>query len=111
MKLNIWNWMQLLLTFCITGIAVFKYENPFWMSLGFSLFFSFILWAAIVNAVRGQRDVKTGRSFRTDYGIAHEMKKESYNNYETSNYSDKIAIFHISCVILIIIKSIYTTLN
>lgn len=111
MKLNTWNWIQLLLPFCITGIAVFEYEKPFWISLGFSLFVGFVLWGAIANAGKGQRDVKTGRSFRTDYGIAHEMEKESYNNYEVSDYSGKIAMFHFVSLIVIIIKGIYAAYN
>jgi hypothetical protein len=107
MKLNSWNWAQLLLPFIITAIAVVNYEKPFWLSLGMSLFFSFMLWAVIANAGKGQNDVKTGRSFKTDYGTVHEMKKKNYHHYDVSDNSTGIVFFHLACFVLVIIKGIF----
>jgi hypothetical protein len=105
MKLSFWNWIHLLVPYFI---ALYCYNNWGESFLGW-LFLGYFLTEMITMVPYMDRDVKTGKSFKTKYGRIEEyqtVKGESAN--DMGNMTAKIHLAHFSGIILLIIYGVYS---
>ena len=111
MKLSIKNWIQLLFPYLYTAIALYKFNETFWNSLFSGYLIITILYGGYLALSRGQVDVKTGRSFDTDFGKVHEIKKQNFHNYDTSKIGSLIFFLNLFCCIIIMICGVFNGIS
>lgn len=105
MKLSFWNWIHLLAPYFIALYCYKNWEEGF---LGW-LFLGYLLTEMITMVPYMDRDVKTGKSFKTKYGRIEEyktVKGESAN--DMGDMTSKIHLAHFLGIILLIIYGIYS---
>lgn len=105
MKLSFWNWIHLLVPYFI---ALYCYKNWEESFLGW-LFLGYLLTEMITMAPYMDRDVKTGRSFKTKYGRIEEYKTEKGESAnDMGDMTSKIHLAHFIGMFLLIIYGIYS---
>lgn len=106
MKLNYWNWVHLLAPYFGALVLHSKLEESF---LGW-LFLCYLIVFFITMIPHMDRDVQTGRSFKTKHATFNEYKTEKGTPIE-SEIKLYINFSHLAGIILIIIYAAYQLFN